>query len=297
MVRLHMEARKRCYNHPHRETELACDRCKTSLCVECLVKHGDQKLCAQCVAELEAAEAAKLTLRERVAQSLRSFGTGILVFGVLAGVLGGIFFAFRGYFDRPISPEELARFRYAMTGTFETEEGINVSSTVLGAKVARATSEAEGYPAKQVINEYSGPSVVAWRSADASVPQEIVVEFQDSSTVQKVNLVNGQAEPPETYVKDFEILVSTTGPTEGYQSVGRFRLEPTTELQRFEFDPVPARWIMLRVLSNRGSTEYTSLDEFNSYVVPARPTTGPRATQSPAARPSPTTRSPSPAGR
>jgi hypothetical protein len=57
--------------------------------------------------------------------------------------------------------------------------------------------------------------------------------------------------------------------------------QPNTELQRFTFDPTSAHWVRLRILSNYGSAEYTSLDEFGAYMVPANlgsspltPTTG-----------------------
>lgn len=263
-----MRARKRCYNHPHRETSLVCDRCKTTFCDECLTKQDGALLCSSCLRELEDAKAARLTLKQRAILWLQSFGRGLIIAGVLLGVLAGIFFAFRGYLDRPISPEELARFRYAVAGTFETEEGINVSSTVLGGKVVDWTSAAEGYPAKQLINEYTGPGAPPWRSANAAFPQEIVVEFQDPSTVEKVNLANNADEPPETYVKDFEVLVSAEGSNRGFVSVGRFRMEQTSELQRFHFTPTVARQIKLRILSNYGSQDYTSLDEFNTYVIP-----------------------------
>lgn len=282
MLRAHLDARKRCYNHPHRETTLTCERCKTAFCEECLIEHDGARVCATCLRELEEAKAAELTFKERVLQSLRSLGTGLIVAVVAIGVLGGLFFALRGLFDRPITPEELARFRYAVAGSFETDEGINVSSTVLGAKVVSWTSAAEGFPAKQLINEYFGPNVPPWRSADATFPQEIVVEFQDTSAVQKVNLVNSVSEPPETYVKDFEVLLSTEGPDRGFTSVGRFRMEQNSELQRFEFKPTPGRWIMLRILSNYGSQQYTSLDEFDSYVVPVNPAKG---QQTPASSP------------
>lgn len=277
MLRAHLGARKRCYNHPHRETLLTCDRCKTPYCEDCLVQYDGARMCAVCIQELEAAKAAQLTFRERVVQSIRSLGTTLIVAAVVVAVLGGVFFLVRPYFDRPITPEEMARFRYAIAGSFETEEGVNVSSTVLGARVVSATSAAEGYPAKQLINEYTGPGITPWRSADATFPQEIVVEFQDVSGVSKVILRNNPDEPPETYVKAFEVLLSTEGPDTGYKSVGQFQMEQNAEAQRFEFTPTPGRWVKLRILGNYGSSAYTSLDEFNSYVVPANPLASPSA--------------------
>ena len=268
-MRVHLEARKRCYNHPHRETELVCARCKIALCADCLVEEDGARLCAICRRELADAKAARLSFGQKVVVELRRIAIGIVVVAVLVGVIAGVFAIFRPNLQQQITPEELARFRYALSGSFETEEGINVSSTVLGASVASASSEAVAYPAKQLINEYSGPGIPAWRSEAASFPQEIVVAFNEPATVQKTILVNNPAEPSETYVRHFELLLSPVGPDRGFVSAGTFEAQQTTDPQRFELKPTTGRWVMLRILDNYGSPEYTSLDEFNTYVVPA----------------------------
>ena len=283
MASVRIEARKRCYNHPHRETDLVCGRCRTAYCADCLGVSGDDgaRLCATCAREVEAAEAAKLTFAQRLLVELRSFGRGLAVALALALVLGGIFFAFKDTFDRPLTPEELARFRYAVSGTFETDEGVNLNSTVVGSAVVAATSEAEGYPAKQVINEFTNESIVAWRSADGTLPQSITTEFSQRGAPEKVTLQNHPNEPPDTWPKEFEILISTEGPDSGFVSVGRFTAAQTTELQRFTFPRTVGQWMTLRILSNYGSTEYTSLDEFGAYNVPVDPFGTSRATPTP----------------
>lgn len=282
-MRVHADARRRCYIHPHRETELTCTRCKTSYCAECLGEPDEtgSRLCENCQREVEAAEAARLTFKERMVLRLHSLARGLVVAAVLIALLGGIFYFFRNSFDRPITPEEMARFRYAISGGFETDEGVNLNSTVVGAKIVSATSEASGFPAKQVINEFTGAGVPAWRSTSASFPQDITVEFANPSAPQKVILQNNPNEPAETYPRDFEILVSTEGPDQGFASVGRFVAQPNAEIQRFEFPPVQARWVRLRILSNYGSTDYTSLDEFGVYLIPNNPLQATRPPASP----------------
>lgn len=282
-MRAALETRKRCYNHPHRETTLTCDRCKTSYCAECLGEYGDDKVCRVCRQELVDFQAAQLTFGQKAANSARSFGNGLIVTTIVLAVLAGVFYFSRGWFDKPLTPEEMARFRYAMAGSFETEEGVNVSSTVMGAQVISATSAAEGHPAKQLINEYTGPAIPAWRSADATFPQEIVVELQDGSVVQKVILTNNTEEPAATYPMTIEVLVSTQAADAGFVAVGQFTLSQTADPQRLEFAPTPAKWAKLRILGNYGSTEYTSLDEWDTYQVPLNSPRFPRGT--PAASP------------
>ena len=272
------QTKKRCYIHPHRETELACERCRTAYCPDCLVDHEGAKLCPNCIRELEDARAALLTPRQKVAKFGRQLGVIAIVIGVLGVVVVGLFFAYRQNFDRPLTPEELARFRYAMTGSFVTEEGVNVTSTVLGAKIVSATSDDPAHPAKSLINEYTGPGAPAWRTTSAEFPEEVVIGLDQPSSVEKVIFTNNPSEPADTYPKDVEVLLSLQGPDSGFSPAGHFQLEQTTDPQKFTFPIGQALWIKLRVLSNFGSTSYTSLDEFNAFTVPDSPAGGPTPT-------------------
>lgn len=281
MASVHVETRKRCYNHPHRETELVCGRCRTAYCGDCLGASAGAdgvRVCVNCAREVAAAEAAKLSFKDRLVLNVRSLARTLVVVVVLVAILGGLFFLFKDKFEQPLSPEELARFRYAMTGSFESEEGVNLNSTVVGSAIVGATSAADGHPAKQIINEYTGEAIPAWRSADASFPQEITVELSQRGAPEKITLQNHPNEPANTYPREIEVLVSVDGPTSGFVSVGKFTAERTTVLQRFTFPRTVATWIKLRIVSNYGSSSYTSLDEFGAYNVPDSPFGAPRLT-------------------
>lgn len=271
MIKAYSEARNRCYLHPHRVADHRCDRCKTPLCHECVHAYRGQTLCDRCLEELKLIEASQPTLADRLRGFFTSLRNTIIVLAVIAVIGAGIFYAFRGVMNQPITPEQLARFRYAAAGTFQTPEGINVNSTVLGAKVVAFTSQRPGYEASHLINEYAGPDYPGWRSANATFPQDVVVEHQNVSTIQKVILTQQPNEPPETWAKDFEVQVSTEGPDRGFVTVGRWQLRQVDGPQRFTFPPVQSRWTRLRILSNYGSADYTSLAEFDAYVVPASP--------------------------
>jgi hypothetical protein len=75
-------------------------------------------------------------------------------------------------------------------------------------------------------------------------------------------------EPTATRVKDFAVAVSTVGPDTGFTTVGQFEAQSTDGPQRFLFSAAPTRWIRLTILSNYGSPDYTSLGEFDAFVVP-----------------------------
>ena len=273
MIRANLEARHQCHLHPHRPATEYCQRCRRPLCDECKHSYGDlDGICETCRNELYMADSMRLTPREKVFQSLISVRNTIIGIVIFAGLFGGGFFLLRDNLDIELTPEELARFRYAMTGNFTTEEGINATTTVLGASVVDATSERMDHDAGRLIDEYNGPNFEGWRSIDVSFPQEIVVALTDRVTPDKVIVSNHPTEPANSYVKEFEVLLSVESPEGPWQSVGQWTAEQRPENQRFSFESVPARFAMLRVLSNYGSREFTSLTSFEIYVTIDDPT-------------------------
>ena len=133
-----------------------------------------------------------------------------------------------------------------------------------------ATSAEEGYPEKRLIDEYVGPGFPGWRSADATLPQEVVVEPGQPTRIEKVILTQQPTEPPETFVREFEVQVATASPEGPWRTIGRWTLDQRLDPQRFVFDAAEARYVKLRVLSNYGGP-YASLGEFDAYVLPKGP--------------------------
>jgi|Antgeofumaro1A2B_1029371.scaffolds.fasta_scaffold00808_2 hypothetical protein len=272
MIHVYLEGKKRCYFHPHRVVETACERCKTALCGDCLVTYQGQQLCLRCRDELEERyrlEHPPFTERLRAfVTSFRNLLIGLAILAILA--VPGYFLVRNVMVNYQLTPEEFARFRYAAAGTFETPDGINVLSVVLEGQVVWASSEADPqHSARRLIDEYWGPHFPGWRSKGNTFPHEIVFQPQNVAAIEKVLLANHPAEPPESYVREFEVLVSLESPYGPWTSVGRWTLEQHAEPQRFTFPKTPARYIMLRIHSNYGYPEYTSLAEFDAFVVPA----------------------------
>jgi len=271
MIRAASDVRQRCFNHPHRRATRQCPRCKRGMCEQCAGERGEGQLCELCQSEVEERERIEHPPMEervrRAGHSLRNMLIGLAVVAVLA-VPG--YFVVKNLMATPISPEEFARFRYAAAGSFDTPEGTMVISTVLGGKVLSATSAQEGYPEKRLIDEYVGTGFPGWRSTDATVPQEIVIEPGQPTRVEKVILTQQPNEPPETFVREFEVQVATDSPDGPWRSVGRWTLSQSLDPQKFLFDAVQARWIKLRVLSNYGGP-YSSLGEFDAYLLPQGP--------------------------
>lgn len=272
MLHAAAEARERCYNHPHRRATRKCFRCMRGMCDECARELRGQAVCQECIEEIEALhriEHPPTSERvRRVGLSVRNFLIGVAILAILAVPAS---FVVKRLMSQPISPEEFARFRYAAAGTFETEEGTNILSTVLGAKVVSATSDDPEHPPRRLIDEYVGAAYSGWRSDGAVFPQEVVFDPSQPVRFEKVNLQQQPGEPPETDVKDFEVQVSLDSPDGPWQTVGRFTATQAQDVQRFPLNQAAgARYIKLRVLSNYGGP-YASLGEFDAYLRPRGP--------------------------
>jgi hypothetical protein len=272
MLHAAAEARERCYNHTHRRATRKCFRCMRGMCDECMREWRGQPACQECIDELEEFERiTHITPRERVRRfglSLRNFAIGLLILAILAVPASLVV---RRLMSQPISPEEFARFRYAASGTFETEEGTNVLSTVLGAKVVSATTDDPEFPARRLIDEFVGVAYSGWRTDGAVFPQEVVFDPSQPVRIEKVNVQQQVGEPPETGVRDFEVQVSMDSPDGPWQTVGRFTASQAQDVQRFLLSqPATARYVRLRVLSNYGGP-YASLGEFDAYLLPRGP--------------------------
>src|SRR5439155_18666812 len=103
----------------------------------------------------------------------------------------------------------------------------------------------------------------------------MLFELPATLKIDKVILRPQPDEPVETWAKSFEVLVSTQSANGGFTSAvrgsltveqARQAIDPASPDQpRFEFPETTARFVMLRVLSNQGSADYTSLSELEVY--------------------------------
>ncbi|MDQ3702023.1 MAG: SUN domain-containing protein [Chloroflexota bacterium] len=295
MLRAQLTEAKRCYNHSHRVVLTACARCRIPFCDDCLTTRTEEQFarivarderqplplfCDRCIEELEALGVAEAERRRPWWQRLRPTRAALqraaIYVAVIAVIMVPMAIAVRNVASTTLTPEEVARFAIGLRGTFQTAEGTDFLSEPFGGRFIRASAPARpNYGHQALIDTFANSTVPGWRSADAMLPQEMVFALPTPLAVSKVILRPQPTEPEETWVKEFEVLVSTTGPEGAFTSVGTWTLDPRqaragTDLERpnparFEFPETNARWVMLRVLSNNGSTDYTSLGEFEVY--------------------------------
>ena len=272
MLRAASETRLRCTDHPHRRATRQCAHCKQGYCDECAARFGDGTICDRCQEELD--EKRRIE-HPPVEERVRRFGISLRNTLILVAILGVLAIPgsqlVKHMVETPISPEEFARFRYAAGGTFETPEGTNFTSTVLGAQVLSATSNQPGHEEKRLIDEYVGPGYGGYRTAEGGLPAEIVIQMANPTRIEKLNFQQHPAEPPETWAREVEVLASVESPDGPFQPIGRYTLEQTQEIQRFLLPtPANAAWLKLRILSSYGGA-YASVGEFNAFVLPRGP--------------------------
>lgn len=272
MIRAAAEARLRCSDHPHRRATRQCARCHRPMCEECAVKLDVDGLCEPCASELaELDRIQNIPTRERVRRFGVSIRHAMIFFTIVGAIVLAIALSMRSLLESPLTPEELARFRYAATGTFETPDGVNVLSTVLGASIYWASAQEPGHEAKRLIDEYAGEGYGGFRAPAASQPVDVFADTGQPTRIDKVIIRQQPGEALADYARAVELYAATASSDGPWQIIGRFELTQTLEPQKFPLgDAREARWLVIRFVANFGGANVT-LGEFNAFA----PTRGP----------------------
>ena len=106
-----------------------------------------------------------------------------------------------------------------------------------------------------------GTSSIGWVSANNTLPQDIVLAFQHDESVLIDRIVLNPQTPANaaTRVREFSVALSDH-PSDGFRDVGTFTLANVPGDQSFPINR-EGRYLRLRLLSNHGSTQETSLGE------------------------------------
>ena len=315
MLRGGLLEQQRCYNHPHRITEQRCSRCRMSFCDFCLREvppaerppperrrpwrrevpepdPPDARYCDECAAELRRFAAAAQTENRPFWQwrpsraTLRNLLIGTFIVAIVvvpAWIVAG------EAAKTPLTAEEAARIAVGLRGGFTSLEGTNVLLSVYGGSYVGANVPSQdGHSPSALIDSFWQANVADWRSEQAEFPAELVFRAALNSSMGKLILRVSPDSPPESWPRDFELLISVTGPDSGYKSVlqatfpreeaerllrdaTRRREDPVPAPLRFTFPETRGIWVMLRILSNHGHPGFTSLAEVEVYPAEAPP--------------------------
>ena len=288
MLRAHLSETKHCYLHPHRAVKTTCARCKTPFCDDCLETRDDglfarivakderqpaPLFCERCVDEVESLTAMEAERRRPLHQRLRPTRDGLhraaIWLAVIATITTPMFFAVRSMSETTITPEELARIKIGLSGGYLAPEGVNLLADAFGGKFVRASAPSQvGHEPARLIDSYAQPEVHGWRSANASVPVDLLFQLEQKTRFNTVSLKPHPSEPPETGVKAFELHVAESADG-GFTRVASGTMSAGVDL-RLPIGDVTTRYVMLRVLSAQGSAPYVSLAELEVQLGPAQ---------------------------
>ena len=106
----------------------------------------------------------------------------------------------------------------------------------------------------------SGDPGKVWASSDGNFPQEFVLELPGEAMISHIVFNNQAFEDAKRSSKDVEISVSTQHASFGFEVAAKVVLQQGAIGQGVELKPArQARWIKIRILSNYGSPDRTSL--------------------------------------
>lgn len=161
-----------------------------------------------------------------------------------------------------------ARFAAAGVESQATGEGSLVSAAAGGRVVEMSSNYGGGYGPATLIDGGAG----VWASATGKIAGEWFIVAMPNDAEQTIAAIgiNPTGEPNyrECAVRDWVLYASTDGTAEGdFVQILAGTCEDRDELQRFELpEPVPARYLKLVMLTNRGSDRWMELTEFEAYA-------------------------------
>ena len=140
--------------------------------------------------------------------------------------------------------------------------GPNIALAALGGRIERTSPTQDQFDPAALNDGLLGQQGSwGWYTADGAMPKEVVVSFRGGREAMiggvSLNADSGfnSWHTLDSAVRMFEIWVSRTGPDSGFERVGGFLMDKAVGWQTFSFEPVPARYVMLRILQNHGAEE------------------------------------------
>ena len=139
----------------------------------------------------------------------------------------------------------------------------NLVALDAGGHIESVTSEHDDrlWPARGLID--ADPNT-AWSSVrSAGFPHEIVFSFfeRQPALVSAVILNAAAPDHKERWARDVEVWTSMDSATTGFVKIANATLRPEPGEQTIPVQPIEARFVKLRVLSNNGDANFTELSE------------------------------------
>lgn len=265
-----------CAEHPHRPAADRCDHCRRPFCPDCLVRGRPELLCLACWASAPEREARAVRHRHPVYRrldALRANRPSVVAGAVIVGTLAVLFASAAAQVVAPAYTasvgEAVRAVRRGVPGGAPppgtaTVAGATRVPTLLGPPCCSPATVAEFAPgegAAALFDGRVGPDSPAWRSPAGFPAPELRLPARTDVLAGRVLFAHSAVAPPETWAKEVEAWVALTPDATEAIRVGRWTLAASTEPQTFAFPPARVAQLRVRVLSNHGGTDSTSLAE------------------------------------
>jgi len=137
------------------------------------------------------------------------------------------------------------------------------AAPLAGVKLVNFTSEWENvWYDSLAANIVDGNPASAWLSRDGQFPQTFIFEIPAPAVISEVSFNNPAKGNPDRGAKDIEISVSTESASSAFRVVSTASLAKNDIGQGIPLDGAPvARWLKVRVLTNHGDKDNTSLGD------------------------------------
>jgi hypothetical protein len=112
-----------------------------------------------------------------------------------------------------------------------------------------------------LVDRRVGERAPVWRSAPNALTPDIRLTANEPVLAARLLFGHSAEALPDTWAKEVEAWASPGLGEGGLALVGRWSLAQTTEAQVFAFGRRQVRTVRLRILSNHGSPQYTTLAE------------------------------------
>jgi hypothetical protein len=139
------------------------------------------------------------------------------------------------------------------------------AAAIEGVKLVNFTSQLENvWDSGVARNLVDGNPESSWLSRDGQFPQTFIFEMPTRSAISEVSFNNPAYGDPVRGAKDIEISLSSQSASSGFRVVRTASLAKNDIGQGIALDGAPVgRWLKVRVLTNYGDKDHTSLGDIS----------------------------------
>ena len=249
----------RCTVYPTRVATQRCDHCARLFCDEALNDSDWGYVCDVCQGQLERRVELDRTALRRNVISWNWLPVGIVLFLSLLMAVQ-LFIVSNG---SDLRGDLAVKMRLLFDGA-DRSKGALVSASAVGGRAYSPAGAQEGHGPEMLVDGLNEADFPAWRSADAVLPQDVVLKMNLRTPIATIDIMNHPDEPADSYPRRVQVFTSReVDPREdpsGMKFIRQAELDPAPSV-RIEIPTEVTRYVVLRLLANGGHEGYVSIGE------------------------------------